>query len=155
MSVYRALAEHPLGSIRLEPAVSVAADTQVADVVATMRTARVGHVLVIEGDQLAGIFTERDLLMHALDEQGVAHAPVSEFMSSDPVVLDFRRPISEALQPMVKGRYRHLPVHDPRRGYIGVLTSHNLFQFVAELLPGQILNLPPRPHQILRAPDGA
>jgi len=155
MSIYRALEEHPIGSIRLEPAVAVDAHTPVADVVATMRTTRVGHVLVMAGDELVGIFTERDLLMHAVTEQGVPAAPVAEFMSADPVVLDFKRPISHALEPMVKGRYRHLPIHDPRRGYIGVLTSHTLFQFVAELLPGKILNLPPRPHQTLRAPEGA
>ena len=48
-----------------------------------------------------------------------------------------------------------LPVSDGERGCIGVLTSYNVLHFLAELLPGSILNLPPRPHRNTRAPDGA
>ena len=56
---------------------------------------------------------------------------------------------------MVEGRFRHLPIHDHRRGYIGVLATHNLFQFIAELIPGTLLNLPPQPNQTLLSPEGA
>ena len=155
MSILRTLEEHPIGSIRLEPALTVAATTPTADVLMTMRSARIAHVLVVEREQLVGIFTERDLLMHAITPEGVPAAPVSEFMSRGPVVLAARQSLSEVLKPMVEGRYRHLPIHDERRGYIGVLTTHNLFQFIAELLPGTLLNLPPRPRQTVRAPEGA
>ena len=155
VSILRTLEEHPIGSVRLEPALTVAAATPIGDVLTTMRSARIAHVLVVEEEALVGIFTERDLLMHAISPDGVPAAPVSEFMSRQPVTLEASQALSEVLQPMVEGRFRHLPIHDPRRGYIGVLTTHNLFQFIAELIPGTLLNLPPRPNQTLLAPEGA
>ena len=115
----------------------------------------VDHVLVMDGPRLAGIFTEHDLLARAVTPDGVREASVRHFMTPDPAVLDAAMPLSHALDPMVQGGFRHLPIEDGDRGYIGVLTSHNLFHFLAELLPDRILNLPPRPHQTLRAPDGA
>ena len=131
MSIYSELEKAPVGSIALEPALSVSAATSVRDVVATMHSALVDHVLVLDGDRLVGIFTERDLLMRAIRPDGVPDAPVREFMTPDPTVLSSTLPLSSALEPMVKGRYRHLPIADGDGGFIGVLTTHNLFHFLA------------------------
>ena len=155
MPIYRELAQHPLRSIALEPPLSVAVDTTVPAVVATMHRSDTDYVLVMDGDGLAGIFTEHDLLTRAADPDGVPDAPVREFMTPDPTVLDAALPISEAFDTMAEGHYRHLPISDGERGCVGVLTSYNVLHFLAELLPGSILNLPPRPHQAIRAPDGA
>ena len=109
----------------------------------------------MDGGRLAGIFTEHDLLVRAVTPDGMPTAPVRRFMTPEPTTLDATAPLSHAITPMVEGGYHHIPIADGARGYIGVLTSHNLFHFLAELFPDRILNLPPRPHQRLRAPDGA
>ena len=155
MPIYRELAQHPLRSVTLEPALTVTVDTCLAQVVDTMRSSDTDYVLVTKDGALAGIFTEHDLLTRAAEPDGVADGPVGEFMSPDPTVLDASRPISDALDAMAEGHYRHLPISAGPRGCIGVLTSYNVLHFLAELLPGSILNLPPRPHQTTRAPDGA
>ena len=155
MPIYRELAQQPLRSIALEPALSVTVDTCLRTVVDTMRSSNSDYVLVTEDERLAGIFTEHDLLTKAANPDGVPEAAVGEFMSPDPTVLDASRPISDAVDAMAEGRYRHLPIADGERGCIGVLTSYNVLHFLAELLPGSILNLPPRPHQTIRASDGA
>ena len=155
MPIYRELEHQPIGSISLEPALSVSGDTAAGEVVANMQASRFGYVLVMEGERLAGIFTEHDLLMRAVTPEGMPAAPVRRFMTPDPTTLDATAPLSAAIAPMVTGGYHHIPIADGTRGYVGVLTSHNLFHFLAELLPDRILNLPPRPHQRLRAPDGA
>jgi CBS domain-containing protein len=149
------LEHQPIGSISLEPALSVSGDTVAGEVVANMQASRFGYVLVMEGGRLAGIFTEHDLLMRAVTPEGMPAAPVRRFMTPDPTTLDARAPLSAAIEPMVTGGYHHIPIAAGNRGYVGVLTSHNLFHFLAELLPDRILNLPPRPHQRLRTPDGA
>ena len=131
------------------------ADTSLTAVVDTMRNSDTDYVLVTKDETLAGIFTEHDLLTRAANPDGVPDAPVGEFMSPEPTVLDASRPISAALDAMAQGRYRHVPISDGERGCVGVLTSYNVLHFLAELLPGSILNLPPRPHQTIRAPDGA
>ena len=155
MPIYRELEHQPIGSISLEPALSVSGDTAASEVVATMRASRFGYVLVMDGGRLAGIFTEHDLLVRAVTPDGMPTAPVRRFMTPEPTTLDATAPLSHAITPMVEGGYHHIPIADGARGYIGVLTSHNLFHFLAELFPDRILNLPPRPHQRLRAPDGA
>lgn len=155
MPIYRELELHPIGSIALEPALTVSADTAAGEVVAAMQAARSSHVLVLEGGRLAGIFTYHDLLVRAVTPDGLPAAPVRDFMTPDPTTLPATAPLSEAIEPMASGGYRHLPVTDGAGGCLGVLTSHNLFQFLAELLPDRILNLPPRPHQRVRVPDGA
>jgi CBS domain-containing protein len=155
MPIYRELEHQPIGSISLEPALSVSGDTAASEVVATMRASRFGYVLVMDGGRLAGIFTEHDLLVRAVTPDGMPTAPVRRFMTPEPTTLDATAPLSHAITPMVEGGYHHIPIADGARGYLGVLTSHNLFHFLAELLPDRILNLPPRPHQRLRAPDGA
>jgi len=155
MPIYRELEHQPVGSIALEPALAVNGDTAASDVVATMQASRFGYVLVMEGERLAGIFTEHDLLTRAVSADGMPAAPVRRFMTPDPTTLEATAPLSAAIVPMVTGGYHHIPIADGAGGYIGVLTSHNLFHFLAELLPDRILNLPPRPHQRLRAPDGA
>lgn len=154
MPIYRELAQHPMRSIALEPPLSVTADTSIRAVVDTMHDSDTDYVIVTKDEVLAGIFTDHDLLTRA-NPDGVPDAPVGDFMSTDPTVLDASRPISDALDAMVEGRYRHLPISDGERGCIGVLTSYNVLHFLAELLPGSILNLPPRPHQTTRTPDGA
>ena len=155
MTIYRELQLQPIGSVALETALTVSGDTAAGEVVAAMRAARSSHALVLDAGRLAGIFTYRDLLVRAVTPDGLPAAPVRQFMTPDPTTLPAAAPLSEAIEPMAAGGYRHLPVADGAGGYLGVLTSHNLFQFLAELLPDRILNLPPRPHQTLRVPDGA
>ena len=155
MPIYHELSQQPLRSIALERPLSVTADTSLTAVVDTMRNSDTDYVLVTKDETLAGIFTEHDLLTRAANPDGVPDAPVGEFMSPEPTVLDASRPISAALDAMAQGRYRHVPISDGERGCVAVLTSYNVLHFLAELLPGSILNLPPRPHQTIRAPDGA
>ena len=155
MSFYRELEHQPVGSIPLEPALSVSGDASLDEVVAAMRTARCGYVLVMDGRRLTGIFTEHDLLERVVTPDGMPVAPVRQFMTPDPTTLQATASLSEAIEPMVDGGYHHIPIESGAGGYVGVLTSHNLFHYLAELVPDRILNLPPRPHQTARVPDGA
>lgn len=155
MPIYRELEHHPIGSIALEPALTVAGDAAAGAVAASMHASRRSYVLVLDGGRLAGIFTYYDLLMRAVTPDGLPATPVRDFMTPNPTTLPATAPLSAAVAPMVEGGYRHIPIADGARGYLGVLTSHVLLQFLAEMLPDRILNLPPRPHQTARVPDGA
>ena len=112
MPIYDELAQYPLRSIALEPALSVAVDATVPAVVDTMHDSGIDYVLVMDGNELAGIFTEHDLLTRAVNADGVPDAPVRQFMTPNPAVLDAALPLSDALETMAEGRYRHLPIGD-------------------------------------------
>ena len=155
MSIYSILEGQPVGSIELEEIVSVQLDASLADALAAMRDAGAAYALVLEGETLRGIFTERDLLMRVIEQSGVPDGSICDYMTPDPKCLSADKSVSEALEPMVKGSYRHLPIRSEDGEYVGVLSIHNLFTFLAELMPVQLLNLPPRPHQQMSSAEGA
>ena len=68
---------------------SIAPDAALADAAALMVKAKISSVIVLDGNRLAGILTERDML-HAMHRHDSLHRPVREFMTS---------PVRIALQP--------------------------------------------------------
>ncbi len=72
-----------------------------------------GAVLVIEGNDLMGIMSERDyarkVILHDLSSKGT---PVSEIMTSRVVVVPLERTVEECMAVMTDKHVRHLPVVD-------------------------------------------
>jgi CBS domain-containing protein len=76
-----------------------------------MTSRRVGSVMVVEGGQLVGIFTERDALVRVL-AAGLdpETATLDQIMTADPTVIPVTASLSQALHVMHDGGFRHLPV---------------------------------------------
>jgi CBS domain-containing protein len=108
-----------------------------------MREHHVGCVLVVDGDRLAGILTERDLLLKmeniGLDE------PVARLMTPDPETLQLDDPIVWALNRMSVGGYRHVPLVDPDGRPVGILSVKDIVHSIVALFPNEVLTLPPDP----------
>jgi len=80
--------------------------------------------------------------------------PVSDFMTAQPATLDAGATLVEALLAMEAGGYRNLPLVEDGQ-VVGLLRQHDLLDYIAEAFPQEILNLPPRPHQLMEEPEGA
>lgn len=108
--------------------VSCAAADSVLDAVRRMDEANTGSVVVLEGDQLAGIFTERDLMRRVvLRGREAAATEVSEVMTRE---LVYARPEEDAqavMARMTRHRCRHLPVIEGDR-VIGVVSIGDLIK---------------------------
>ncbi len=132
--------------------------TPVARAVELMRARKVSAVLVVERAKprrLVGIFTERDLVNRALPARGWARARVEKFMTRAPEALRAGDPVAYAVNKMSVGGFRHVPVVDEGGRPAGVVSARDVLQFVVELGPEEILNLPPEPELALhRAPEG-
>jgi CBS domain-containing protein len=115
--------------------VLVAPECPLRAVMAEMNQRRIGAVVVVRaGDELAGIFTERDLIRRVADvDPGWRDTPVSDWMTSNPhtILPDVRW--EEAVAAMHRHRVRHLPVLDGRR-VIGIITSRMLMSQRTEFL---------------------
>lgn len=97
----------------LEPAnpICVSAETPLRKVIQTLIDKKIGCVLVTDGPDLLGIFTERDVLMNISGrEQEVANDPIRDWMTPDPETIEEDDSIAFALHKMDIGGYRHLPV---------------------------------------------
>lgn len=91
--------------------ISVAVGTPVRGVVALLAEARIGAVPVMDGDQVVGIFSERDVI-YGLAAGGAAllDRSVEEVMTAPAITVAPDVAILSALSLMTKRRIRHLPV---------------------------------------------
>ena len=107
----------------------------VQDVLARMTAMRIGSVLVVtEGDRLAGIFTERDLLKRVTTAVPPwRDIPVSSWMTPDPYVIGPDAGWDEAVGLMGRLRVRHLPVIEDGR-VVGIVSSRMLMAYREEHL---------------------
>ena len=130
---------------------SIDADAPVSEALAEMVRRKLGALLVMKGDELVGIFAERDALMKGLFEGGGGDRPVREFMTPDPVCLSRHDSIALALNHMVFGGFRHIPIVDAKREVLGILVMRDVVRYVVSFFPEEVLNVPP--HSEHQPPD--
>jgi CBS domain-containing protein len=103
----------------VEPAATVAEAAQV------MSVRHVGSALVMAGDDLVGIFTERDIVRALASDFDAAGHTVEGAMTRDPRTMDAAATTGEALDLMLHAGFRHLPV--TRAGVVvGVVSLRDL-----------------------------
>jgi CBS domain-containing protein len=86
-------------------------DAMVTEAVRVMGTHNVGIVSVLDGDRLAGVFSERDVVRRVVD-RGLdpSRTPVSEVMTTELVVADPDEDYQSAMHKMDQANIRHLLV---------------------------------------------
>ena len=113
----------------------VAAGAAVADAVASMRESGAGYVLVADAGHILGIFTERDLLRRVIAAgRTPAGTPIESVMTPDPVVLRRDDSLATAVNKMVMGNFRHVPLVDAGGRVRGVTSSHDLLRHLHTLM---------------------
>jgi CBS domain-containing protein len=117
------------------PAVTVTPDTTVLGAIETMVEVGVGAVVVVEEDELKGIFTERDVIRRvAVKRLPMDKTKVSEVMSSPVQVAHQDTNPSEVLSIMDSNHFRHLPIVDDESRVQGMLSiRHCLHRMVEDL----------------------
>jgi CBS domain-containing protein len=91
--------------------VTVSRDATVAEATRTMAEKNVGIVAVLEGDRLAGVFSERDVVRRVINPGlDPASTPVEQVMTHDLVVADADEDYESAMLKMDQANIRHLPV---------------------------------------------
>ena len=105
----------------------------VLDAARLMNERSIGAVLVMDGDRLAGIFTERDILRRVVAEgRDPAATRLADVATTEILTCKPETPLSECRELMTTRRIRHLPVVAPD-GLGGVISSGDVLAFqVAE-----------------------
>jgi CBS domain-containing protein len=143
-----------LCELSLRAPLLVQPDTTVVAAVNVMNEERTGCVLVERGGKLVGIFTERDVLTKVIFRDTNRTMTVESVMTKDPECLEENQTVACALNKMSVGGYRHIPIVD-RGKPVGVVSIRDLVDFLVELFPQRILNIPPSPAQgIAKSRDG-
>ncbi len=125
-------------------------------VMTMMKEKKVGCALVSDDKGgIVGIFTERDVLRKVVPDEAGFSRPVETFMSPSPKVLKMDQSIASVIKLMGEKRYRNLPVIDFRGQVAGYINIKDVVRYLASFFPCEVYNLPPNPHQIPQAPEGA
>lgn len=91
--------------------VSISADASVREAVALLAERKIGAMPVIDGGEVAGILSERDVIYClARDGAAVLDSPVSRIMTAPAITIDRSVSALAALSQMTRRRIRHLPV---------------------------------------------
>jgi len=109
--------------------ISITADQSLGEAVALLADRRIGAVPVMDGAQVAGIFSERDVI-HALSAQGAGalDRKVGEVMTSPAITVGASEAVIGALSLMTRRRIRHLPVVEGGE-VIGVVSIGDLVKY--------------------------
>lgn len=109
------------------PAAMVSPSATVFDAVQLMNGQKVGAVAVANDQVLAGIFTERDLMIRVvLQGKDPKKTPVGDVMTAECISAKQDMAMGEALQIMTEKHFRHLPVVDDNGKVLGLLSIRNL-----------------------------
>lgn len=144
--VVDALFNEVLAGVPRKEMVTVTPRTTIADAIRAMNQRHVGCAVVVENDELVGIFTERDVLTRvATAKIDVDTTPVESVMTRDPDTLPPTASVAFALRQMTQEGYRHIPLMDGARRPVGVVAVRDVVAWLCELFPASVLNLPPNP----------
>ena len=109
---------------------TVPADERLADAAKRMVERGVGAVLVLSGDRLEGILTERDL-MKAVAAGYSEDAKVGDWMTRHPETIEADDSTGHAAALMIHGGFRHLPLVEGD-DVVGMLSIRDLMRVVLD-----------------------
>jgi CBS domain-containing protein len=128
--------------------------TPISQAIERMKEDEGGCAIVCEGEQVVGIFTERDLLTKVVGQNVDFNAPVSQWMSPVVATLKPDATIGEAVAIMNEKSYRNIPLVENGK-LVGSISVFDVISYLAESYPKATMNLPPVSNQIMDSTDGA
>ncbi|MCC6273886.1 MAG: CBS domain-containing protein [Deltaproteobacteria bacterium] len=155
MNFEAALKTEKIRNLATREGLTVPPDLPLGEVVRRMQERRTGCAIVVSGKKVMGIFTERDALIRGLLANVAPETPIQKLMTPKPKVLDREDTLAVAIRLMHDGKYRHMPVVNAKREFLGIVSVRDIVFYLSENFPLEIYNLPPDPHRISRSAEGA
>lgn len=120
---------------------SITPDAPVLEAIKHMAEHRVGALLVMHGDQLIGVVSERDYARKViLQGRSSSQTAVSDIMSSTPLTVGPDTDVFDCMRLCTDSRIRHLPVVEGNR-VVGVISIGDLVKAVIDAQAEQIEHL--------------
>jgi CBS domain-containing protein len=118
---------------------TIDANASAVDAARLMASQDVGSLPVLEGGNLVGMVTDRDLVLHVLAKDVDPHqTTVATVCSENPVVVGPEDSLDEALQRMAREQIRRLPVVDEKR-LVGILAQADVSRAVEPAATGRMV----------------
>ena len=120
---------------------SISPDAPVLEAIKHMAEHRIGALLVMRGDQLVGVMSERDYARKViLQGRSSSQTAVSDIMSSNPLTVGPDTDVFDCMRLCTDSRIRHLPVVQDGK-VVGVISIGDLVKAVIDAQAEQIEHL--------------
>jgi CBS domain-containing protein len=119
-----------VGEVMSRNLLTVEPTTSISDAAAAMTQRGVGAAVVLTGDTVSGILTERDVL-RAVATGPVEGTHVAAWMTRDPETIEASDSVGKAAAIMIHGGFRHLPVCDEGKP-VGIVSIRDLMRVVVD-----------------------
>ncbi len=120
---------------------TVTPDQWVREAVERMAEISAGTALVMDGDSVVGIISERDVFREVvLKGQRIGEVKVKDIMSTDLTIVTAETSLAECMQLMTKNRIRHLPVMCSKR-LCGIVSIGDVVKYLVVEKDFKIKNL--------------
>jgi len=127
----------------------VTPETPVSQAAELMASEDIGALPVLENDEIAGVVTDRDIVVRAVakgkDPRGM---PVREVSTREVITVGKEQDLSDALQLMATHRVRRLPVVNEENRLVGVVAQADIALIAREKTVGEVVG------QISTPPEG-
>lgn len=121
------------GFKRFDMIVTLAPQMNVLEAVRLMSSVPVGAAPVLEGKDIVGLFSERDLMVRVVAEQlDPETLTIEEVMTTSPITASFDDPKEVAMKIMLDKKCRNLPILGDDGHILGVLTMQDLMEEVLD-----------------------
>ncbi|BAJ64500.1 CBS domain-containing protein [Anaerolinea thermophila] len=111
---------------------SVSPDDTLLTTLLKLAEKNVGALLVMDGERIAGIVSERDIVREiALHRACVLDAPIKAFMTEDVITVNSQTTVDECMQLMTRAHIRHLPVVEGGK-LVGIISIGDVVKKVIE-----------------------
>ncbi|HET8682821.1 MAG TPA: CBS domain-containing protein [Micromonosporaceae bacterium] len=119
--------DHMVSEVMTKEVVYLPAETTINEAAQAMRARDIGDVVVTEGPTLAGVVTDRDIVVRAVAEsRDPASTRIGEIASRDLVMIDQQASTAQAADLMRERGVRRLLVCDSDRQLVGIVTLGDL-----------------------------
>jgi CBS-domain-containing membrane protein len=134
------------------PPITITDDTDFKNALGLMQQHRIRRLPVVDaGGVLTGIVAERDLL-HAADRYLNSPVDVARIMTRQVVTVSDTTPVVDAAIIMIERKIGGLPVVDPSRRLLGVITETDLLAVLARMLKAQTSTPPAKRPRVATRP---
>jgi CBS domain-containing protein len=119
---------------------SIEPSTTVTEAARLMKAEDVGSLPIVDGDQLVGVVTDRDIVIRVVAEgKDLQSTTAGEIASRDLVTVDPEQDLDEALRLMAQHQVRRLPVAEEDGRLVGILAQADVARVGKDEKTGQVV----------------
>lgn len=133
VGLQKRLMEDTVAALKPRSAITVSSETSVHQSIQLLKDKGVGCVLVMDGEHLVGIFSERDVLYKMIGKEYLFQTTqINKVMTPRPVTLNLDDSIRFALHQMSVGGFRHIPILSPNQP-LKIISVRDVLGYICQL----------------------